>query len=130
MTYPLGILLVHGIGTQPAGETITRWGDALVKHIGPATRGTVAATVARAGTGLGDRESDRIEALVKLEHQGAQEQWLVAEGWWADAFLAPSYRELVSWSVRALPCVTANPSVCDRTLTCVQPRNRSGGNWM
>jgi hypothetical protein len=29
--------------------------------------------------------------------------WLLREGWWADAFPAPSYRELVSWSMRALP---------------------------
>jgi hypothetical protein len=31
------------------------------------------------------------------------ERWLLREGLWAAAFPAPSYRELVSWSVKALP---------------------------
>jgi hypothetical protein len=31
------------------------------------------------------------------------EKWLLAEGWWADSFPAPTYSELVSWSFRAVP---------------------------
>ncbi len=101
--HELGILLVHGIGTQPAGETITRWGDVLVKAITHATGEKVAATVERAGKGLDGSDGDRIEALVRLEHDGEVEHWLVSEGWWAESFLAPTYGELVSWSLRALP---------------------------
>ena len=41
--------------------------------------------------------------MVRLRAGDREERWLLAEGWWADAFLAPSYRELVSCSVRALP---------------------------
>jgi hypothetical protein len=44
-----------------------------------------------------------VESVVRLRAGDREERWLLAEGWWADAFLAPSYRELVSWSVRALP---------------------------
>jgi len=29
------------------------------------------------------------------------------DGWWADVFVSPSYRELVSWSVRAIPWAIA-----------------------
>ena len=106
MTTPkhsLGILLVHGIGTQPAGDTLTRWGDVLVKTIADATGGAVNPTVERAGKDLDGVESDRTEARVRLESGGKVEHWLVSEGWWAESFLAPSYRELVSWSFRALP---------------------------
>jgi hypothetical protein len=101
--YRLGVLLVHGIGTQPSGETLVRWGDVLLKTIDHATRHRVAVT---AGPARRDRQGgfeDRAESVVRLRAGDREERWLLSEGWWADAFLAPSYRELVSWSVRALP---------------------------
>lgn len=102
--YDLGVLLVHGIGRQPSGETLVRWGDVLLKTIGRATGNKVAATATLAGPdATGGRGEGRAEATVQLRAGGARERWLLSEGWWADAFLAPSYRELVSWSVRALP---------------------------
>ena len=80
--YRLGVLLVHGIGTQPSGEVLFRWGDALIKTIGRATRGRVRATV-----GLADRDDrrepeGRAEAFVRLEADEHQERWLLSEGWW------------------------------------------------
>ena len=101
--HQLGILFVHGIGTQPAGDTITRWGDVLVKTITAATNGTVVATVERAGKDLEGGDGERTEARLRLEHSGKAEHWLLSEGWWAESFLAPTYFELVSWSLRALP---------------------------
>jgi len=101
--HQLGILFVHGIGTQPAGDTITRWGDVLVKTITQATKGSVAATVERAGKDLEGGDGERTEARLRLEHAGKADHWLLSEGWWAESFLAPTYFELVSWSLRALP---------------------------
>ncbi len=101
--HQLGILLVHGIGTQPAGDTITRWGDVLVKTITQATKGSVTATVERAGKDLEGGDGERTEARLRLEHAGKPDHWLLSEGWWAESFLAPTYFELVSWSLRALP---------------------------
>jgi len=101
--HQLGILFVHGIGTQPAGDTITRWGDVLVKTITAASNGAVIATVERAGKDLEGSDGERTEARVRLEHSGKADHWLLSEGWWAEAFLAPTYFELVSWSLRALP---------------------------
>ena len=106
--YKLGILLVHGIGTQPAGDTITSWGDALVKTITKATRGSVRATVDRAGPDLPGGDGERLEARIKLHREGSpDETWLLAEGWWAESFVAPTYFEFCSWSVRALPWALA-----------------------
>src|SRR6266566_1393165 len=101
--HQLGILLVHGIGTQPAGDTITRWGDVLVKAITQASNGSVVATVERAGKELEGGDGERTEARLRLEHSGKTDHWLLSEGWWAESFLAPTYFELVSWSLRALP---------------------------
>jgi hypothetical protein len=100
--FQLGVLLVHGIGTPRRGDTLVRWGDVLLKTIGHATGEKVVTTIERAvssdplGKGL-------FEAAVRLRTDGHTERWLLAEGRWAGAFPAPSYRELVSWSVRALP---------------------------
>jgi hypothetical protein len=99
--FQLGILLVHGIGKQPSGDTLVRWGDVLIETIGRATRSQIVATVERAG--FGESGEGRAEATVHLRTGTHSERWLLSEGWWAEAFLAPSYRELVSWSVRALP---------------------------
>ena len=56
----------------------------------------------RAGL-CGSSANDRFEAVVRLSAGDHTERWLLREGLWAGAFPAPSYRELLSWSVRALP---------------------------
>lgn len=101
--YALGVLLVHGIGTQPCGDTLVRWGDILLKTICSATRNRVQTQVGRAGRdGKGTYDAP-MTAEVRLQSSSESEKWLLAEGWWADVFLPPNYQELVSWSVRALP---------------------------
>jgi hypothetical protein len=125
--FQLGVLLVHGIGTPRAGDTLVHWGDVLLKTIARATRppeaerrdrltpspsmpagsrGTapegVLVSIERAGPG-GSPENGRFEAAVQLSAGDHTERWLLREGLWAGAFPAPSYRELFSWGVRALP---------------------------
>jgi hypothetical protein len=106
--YGLGVLLVHGIGTQLCGDTLVRWGDILLKTLCSATRNRVKAQVGPAGRD-GDAAPDSpITAEVRLRPSNQGEKpWLFADGWWADVVLPPSYRELVSWSVRALPWAIA-----------------------
>jgi hypothetical protein len=54
---------------------------------------------ARKGSGRGGAEAKvRIDTL-----RGGTERWLLRESWWAESLPAPTYGELVSWSVRALP---------------------------
>jgi hypothetical protein len=125
--FQLGVLLVHGIGTPRAGNTLVHWGDALLKTVAHATRppeaerrdrltsssstpagsrGTtpvgVLVSIERAGPG-GSPENGRFEAAVRLSAGDNTELWLLREGLWAGAFPAPSYQELFSWGVRALP---------------------------
>ncbi len=106
--FQLGVLLVHGIGTPPSGDTLVRWGDTLLKTIGLATRGRVVVAVERADPGPGPERGDgHAEMVVELRAGDDPERWLVSEGWWAKSFPAPSYGELVSWSMRALPWFVA-----------------------
>jgi hypothetical protein len=105
--YRLGVLLVHGIGTQPSGDALVRWGDVLLKTIRSATRNRVRVEVGPAGRGEDTGQGDPASAVVWLGPHNGEKPWLLVDGWWADAFLPPSYRELVSWSVRALPWAIA-----------------------
>src|SRR5687768_15014930 len=98
--FRLGVLLVHGIGTQPPSETLVRWGDVLLNTICRATKNQVKAMIERARPGNSGDQPAEVEILIHAD--GKEERWLLAEGWWAGSFPAPSYRELVSWSVRAV----------------------------
>jgi hypothetical protein len=105
--FRLGVLFVHGIGTQPPRDTLVRWGDVLLKVIGRATEeepGRTIPTVTRADAG--DRSGDKpaeVAVEFRRNNEDQREKWLLAEGWWADSFPAPTYSELVSWSFRAVP---------------------------
>lgn len=125
--FQLGVLLVHGIGTPRPGDTLVHWGDLLLRTIERAShlpeaerrdrlasspsipagsRGAaperVLVSVERAALGESP-PNGRFEAAVRLKAGDHTERWLLREGLWAAAFPAPSYRELLSWSVRALP---------------------------
>lgn len=104
--FQLGVLLVHGIGTQPARKTLVQWSEDLLGVIGLATKGQVVPRVERARPGEGSSE-EPAEAAVRISTDEHEELWLLSEGWWADTFPAPSYRELVSWGVRAVPWAVA-----------------------
>src|SRR5262249_11092231 len=69
--FQLGVLLVHGIGTPRAGDTLVHWGDVLLKTIARATRLPEAETrgvlvsMERAGPG-GSPEHGCFEAAVRF----------------------------------------------------------------
>src|SRR5688500_12552766 len=88
--YQLGILFVHGVGSQPAGETLVKWGDVLLKTIRRATNNQVKPRVDDAT--IGSADGSRPHAIVSFS---AGEKWLIADGWWAGVFPPPSYAELV-----------------------------------
>jgi hypothetical protein len=100
--FDLGVLLVHGIGTQSSGDLLIGWGDEILNGIRLATGDKVRPTVERGSIPADD--DARAEMEVRL---GDSERWLFAEGWWAQSFRAPTYRELVSWGFRALPWALA-----------------------
>src|SRR5262249_42531623 len=83
------------------------WGDVIVDTISRATKHKVRTKIGPAGP---IHECDRggpVEAVLELHAGYCSEKWLLSEGWWAEAFLAPSYRDLVRWSVEAVPWAVA-----------------------
>ena len=72
--FQLGVLLVHGIGTQRSGDTLVRWGDVLLKTIELATKDKVIATIERAGPSDGPGKG-RFEAAVQFRTDDRAERW-------------------------------------------------------
>ena len=97
----LGILLVHGIGEQRRGDTLVSWLEAIVATINRGTLGKVTASVESAA--LERRGDSPAQAAVRIRGDGVDERWILVEGWWAEAFSAPSFSQLVGWSFRAIP---------------------------
>jgi hypothetical protein len=123
--FRLGVLFVHGIGTQRARNTLVQWGDQLVRVIKDATDGEVLIGVERARPG--DAASGQpADSEVTIDSKDASERWLMSEAWWAEAFPAPTYGELVSWSVRAVPwsLVVGIAHRYNRVRTQASPRRR------
>src|SRR5688572_5830580 len=83
--YDLGVLFVHGIGTQRARNTLVQWGDELVRVIKAATDSEVLIDVERARPGAGTSEEPAESDLTMVTKDGS-ERWLLTEAWWADAF--------------------------------------------
>jgi hypothetical protein len=104
----LGILLVHGIGEQRRSDTLVNWLDTLVATITRATQRRVSATVEWADLAGRDGNDDSMaQAVVRIRGDGVDERWVVVEGWWAEAFFAPAFPQLVGWSFRAVPWALA-----------------------
>lgn len=93
----VGVLFVHGIGDQDQGATLESFSGPLLKCLrelvsSPLGR-DVTLSVARAESG-----DSLLVALDRQDGDGARRaRWILAEAWWAQAFPAPSYGQLVRW---------------------------------
>lgn len=100
------MLLVHGIGRQAEGDTLTAWGDALVTWLsGWLGHDQVQSGPARLRS-RGDAPAwlDVDVALPGGAHgDGRTARWRLAEGWWAEAFTTPAFGDLALWSFAVLP---------------------------
>lgn len=113
----LGILFVHGIGQQVAGQTLVQYADPLSRWL---TRWLTRGAKTEAGVGrpdgirvrLGDTtlaEGDEpahltmtIEAAPDIPAAETQ-RWVLAESWWAETFRPPATRQLILWMLLILP---------------------------
>jgi hypothetical protein len=109
--FSLGILFVHGIGTQRKGETLTNFGGGLYKWIDSATdrgewRPCERVTLDDARLVAPEDPPAPAHASLTLHPVGVAQtpvRWLLAESWWAEAFAAPSFTDLASWGVNIVP---------------------------
>jgi hypothetical protein len=114
MGYPLGVLFVHGIGSQKRGQTLRAFGgplhawleEWLAGSCGPADHSSVTLT----GTVLHSREAEPAHTVIHPERTLAdgrrtESTWLLAESWWAEEFPTPSFQALAIWSLAVGPWI-------------------------
>lgn len=106
--HALGVLFVHGIGSQKRGDTLVQWGDVLAETVNRSSQGQSTATIDAAHI-VATPENGEVApayAQLSLRSNGREpSSWLLAEASWAETLTTPSYAQLVSWSVRSIPWV-------------------------
>jgi hypothetical protein len=125
----LGVLFVHGIGHQTAGETMVQFGDPLLRWlqewlvVGFRLTRDEAAETKEEFAGLKWGWLDVIEAQVRTQgvapahsdveigvtsdNNGQPRRWILAESCWADAFVPPTFKALAFWGLVIYPWTNA-----------------------
>ena len=130
MAAEIGILLVHGIGTQARGDTLVIIGDPLFETLkasvdlafskvitddkpGPASDDRVGLVDAflnqdKVITSLQGREPPHAKIQIAMDRNDPPTEWILAECHWADLFPPPKPRAVTVWMMQVLPwiCVT------------------------
>jgi hypothetical protein len=98
----VGVVFVHGIGSQIAGETLRDWGGAIVRMLADfrVARGDPADPVV--SSQLDPAASGSLFIEVELP-EGANraampaEHWVMTEAWWASRVSPPSFAKMAEW---------------------------------
>jgi hypothetical protein len=109
--YRVGVLFVHGMGEQEQGDSVTEMGDALTewlrKWLAPVEKSVFKIREAKLRTGgqvLGGQPDHPIggqaHVSVTIRDESTdppvQQEWRLAESWWAATFRQATFFELVT----------------------------------
>ena len=108
LPYDLGILLVHGIGEQQRGDTLTEAGDQILEWL--ARRAQATGSDAKVELNLMDvvdrqASTDAIasaHAVIRVTPPVKNRKpayWVMSESFWADVFRPATFSELASWGI-------------------------------
>jgi hypothetical protein len=112
-TADLGILFIHGIGTQKRSDTLLgfwvpvhRW---ILQWINAPSAITSGSSIASAEVEQLSVNADEPQAyrltFVRRKQSRASSTWLIAEGWWAEDFHPPNWWHFALFLLRALPAL-------------------------
>ena len=99
MSTKIGVLFVHGIGSQHRGGTLAEFGDPLIDST---TRWLVGGSVSRTAP-VDQPDSPVYENVTVTDADGRTLEILAAESCWADTVQAPGYWRLLAWLVSTVP---------------------------
>jgi hypothetical protein len=97
-TEDIGVLLVHGIGNQKQGETLTEWGMRILDSL--KVHGEVVIRTSRLRP---DAHGSPAHVKADVRTDRSHFSLLMAEAWWADDFPKATFRALAFWSIRSVP---------------------------
>jgi len=115
--YSLGVLLVHGVGEQERGDTLTEVGDRLVAWLkrrveesgGSRLPGelNVLEVVGRQASEDAIAAAHAVLHVTPPKGGGPPANWVLAESFWADVFRPATFLELAEWGVLIGPWAAA-----------------------
>ena len=101
-TYDLGVLFVHGIGTQTRGSTLTAFGTPIVEWLDCAAR-RVDGHLHAGPAVISDADHEPARCALTFARGADERHWLLAECWWADSFPVAQFRDVAAWSLLIVP---------------------------
>lgn len=98
LPFDVGVVFVHGIGSQVRGATLLSWAEPLfevLSHVGPSCGFS-----ARVGN-ADDLVGDAPEITLEIAEPGSRPTtWLLSEARWAEAFHPSRASDVLLWAVR------------------------------
>ncbi len=116
----VGIVFVHGIGSQAEGETLLDWGGAIIRVLfDTRVRNHLSADpVTDVELDPGPSQRRWIELQVPAAnvdgHDVPEQHWVMTEAWWAQRVRPPSFGQMAEW--------LGPRGVIRRILTALLPR--------
>src|SRR6187399_294158 len=125
--FDLGVLLVHGIGNQPRGATLTDFGTPLIDWISSRAKVSGATATVRSASLVRDDEEP---ALAELEiHTNTRStRWLLAESWWAQSFPGARFSDVARWGLVIVPWAIGSHFA--KRLSRVERGKHGGFRWI
>ena len=101
----VGVVFVHGIGTQPACETFLDWSCPIVEVLSDwrTGHGFGEDPVLRCDYDLSGQRLSFLELDVPAYDSHAAQSWVMTEAWWAATTLSPGLGSMTAYVSRALP---------------------------
>lgn len=115
----VGVVFVHGIGSQTQSSTLRMWADPLVDwltawHHDVARKDQITGSfrISESCLSYGEALGSGVPAHLRLsipkyagstdptEPAGDEAEWILTEGWWASRLDAPSFATMTGWSIR------------------------------
>ena len=105
----VGVVFVHGIGTQPACETFLEWSCPIVELLSGwrSGHGFGEDPVLRCDYDLSGRDLSFLELDVPEYDGHPAQSWVMTEAWWAATTLSPGLGSMTNYVSRALPGIMA-----------------------
>jgi len=123
----VGVVFVHGIGSQAQGEILRDWGGAIARvlidfRVAAGTNGDPVLA-----TQLDPTEPGRIFVELQLPETTdpsgekiSEEHWLLTEAWWAHEITPPTFGQMAQW--------LGPDGAVPRIVRTIIPRSRTGSD--
>ena len=101
----VGVVFIHGIGAQRAGETVLAWSRPIIRILSAwaAERHLPSDPVVRSRVDLTGRTTPFIELAVPADPSVPEDRpaqrWVLTEAWWASDVEAPGIGEMLRWLI-------------------------------